>query len=143
MADAGRGADPGAALIHPLPPDADPWRDTAETGPGGALWGVLDCARDRSLYPEIEALDEDAICLFRQVKPEVIRAAPHLVRLREGSRLLERWRSEGWGAAWGMLFRSEADRDTLFRELRRHMDVELPDGRRVLYRFWDPRVGML
>lgn len=127
-------------MIHPLPVDADPRRDTAEHGPGGALWGVLDCARDRSLHAEVTALGADAVCLFRTRSPELARAAPWLVRLREGSRLLARWRGEGWGADWGMLFRSEAGRDALRHALRREMDAVLPDGRRVLFRFWDPRV---
>ena len=69
-----------------------------------------------------------------------VSASPYLVRLREGTPFLSRWRSEGWGKAWGILFRSDANMETLRRFFRQHLEAELPDGRRVLFRFYDPRV---
>ena len=109
--------------------------------PGGALWGIVDCARDASLYGEVQKLGKDAVCLFAgKLDPELAAASPYLVRLREGTAVLTRWRTEGFGQAWGIMFRSGENIETLRRLFRQHLDAELPDGRRVLFRFYDPRV---
>lgn len=109
-------------------------------GPGGPLWGVLDCARDASLFAEVERHAADKQCLFDRPPREVEVVAPWLVRLPEGISLLDRWRREGVAAYWGMLFRSEEHMGSLRRELRKRLMVTLPDGRRAIYRFFDPRV---
>jgi len=111
-------------------------------GPGGALWGIVDCARDDSLYPLVATMNGDAICLFEgNLEPVVLAASPHLVRLRENNFFLNRWRKEGLGHHWGIFFRSDADQQTLRRHFRKKLFVKLPDGRRVLFRFYDPRVA--
>ncbi len=109
-------------------------------GPGGPLWGVLDCARDNSLFAQLNHHPADKQCLFDRPPREVEVVAPWLVRLPEGSFLLERWRQEGLAAHWGMLFRSDEALPALRRALRKQLMVTLPDGRRVVYRFFDPRV---
>lgn len=110
-------------------------------GPGGPLWGVLDCARDASLFGEVERHAAEKQCLFERPQPELEVVAPWLVRLPEGSLLLKRWRKEGVAAYWGMLFRSEDQIEPLRREFRKRLMVTLPDGRRAVYRFFDPRVA--
>jgi hypothetical protein len=110
-------------------------------GPGGPLWGVLDCARDASLFPEVQRHPAEKACLFERSPRDVEAVAPWLVRLPEGSMLLDRWRSEGLDAHWGMLFRTEETLPALRRELRKQLMVTLPDGRRAVYRFFDPRVN--
>lgn len=109
-------------------------------GPGGPLWGGLDCARDASLFAEVERHVADKQCLFERPPREVEVVAPWLVRLPEGSQLLDRWRQEGLAAYWGILFRSEDTLASLRREFRKRLMVTLPDGRRAVYRFFDPRV---
>ena len=111
-------------------------------GPDGLLWGVLDCARDPSLYPELLRHAAEKQCLFEDSPHEVTMVAPWLVRLPEGSPLLDRWRREGTGGYWGMLFRSEEPIGAIRRELRKRLMVTLPDGRRAVYRFFDPRLGV-
>ena len=111
-------------------------------GPGGLLWGVLDCARDAGLFAEIEHHPAEKQCLFERPPREVEEVAPWLVRLPEGCRLLDRWRNEGLGAHWGMLLRSRESLPVLRRELRKRLMVTLPDGRRAIYRFFDPRVAI-
>ena len=110
-------------------------------GSGGALWGIVDGARDDSLFAEVRRLGQDAVCLFAgKLDPSLAAVSPYLVRLREGAPFLARWRGEGLGQAWGILFRSDSDMETLRRFFRQHLDAEMPDGRRVLFRFYDPRV---
>lgn len=110
-------------------------------GPGGPLWGVLDCARDPGLIDEVNRHPAEKQCLFDQSPAAVTAAAPWLVRLGEGTRLLERWRDEGLADHWGALFRSEQPLHELRRELRKRLLVTLPDGRRAVFRFYDPRVA--
>jgi len=110
-------------------------------GPGGPLWGVIDCARDDKLYHEVRLLKDDAVCLFIGVASEIVAVSPHLVRLREGGALLDCWRTEGLDKAWGVLFRSMASQHDLRKHFRTKLRAVLPDGRRVLVRFWDPRVN--
>jgi len=107
---------------------------------GGSLWGVLDCARDPGLIEAVRRHDAERECLFEQAPPAVEAAAPWLVRLPDGCLLLERWRREGIAAHWGILFRSDDSLFSLRRELRKHLMVTLPDGRRGVFRFYDPRV---
>ena len=129
-------------MIERIAPDADPAILLVDEAAAGPLWGILDCARRDDLYREVAALGPDACCLFMGVQQEVLEAAPHLVRLRPGGRLLDLWRRDGWGvdAGWGMLFRSQESMLALRRFFRSQMEAELPDGRQVLFRFWDPRV---
>lgn len=109
-------------------------------GPGGPLWGVLDCARDSGLIAEVRRHPGEKQCLFDRASREVEAAGPWLVRLGEGTPLLERWRGEGIEDHWGVLFRSEAPLDELRRDLRKRLLVTLPDGRRAVFRFYDPRI---
>jgi hypothetical protein len=117
-------------------------RAAASTAEGkDGLWGIVDCARDRSLYRDIQQLGPDAACLFTgKLEPVLLAASPYLVRLRENASFRERWRSEGWGQAWGIVFRSDAAAQELLQFFRKKMDAHLPDGKRVLFRYYDPRV---
>lgn len=104
------------------------------------LYGIVDGARDHRLHALATATSEHA-CLFAgKLEPSLERAAPFLVRLDSGSRLLAAWRSEGWGNAWGILCISSASLGELRRHFRRFLQARLPDGRTVLFRFYDPRV---
>jgi len=109
------------------------------------LYGVLDLARAPQLYDDVQRLAPlEARCLFLgegRLHPEVVRHSPHLVELRPEDPLTARWRSQGWGQAWGIWLESHADFTAVWRRLRRFTQAKLPDGSGpVLFRFWDPRV---
>ncbi|MEA2836711.1 MAG: hypothetical protein QOD89_1261 [Bradyrhizobium sp.] len=102
---------------------------------------MVDTARDPSLYGEVMALDQRAVCLFAgPLQPSLARTAPYLAILEPEDAFLRRWRETGRGQSWGVLFRSQADLAEMRRQLRQRLEVVLPDGRRVLFRFYDPRV---
>jgi hypothetical protein len=104
------------------------------------LFAIVDTARDKKLYGLV-APEKEQQCLFAgELDPVLARASPYLVRLDEGSALMEAWRREGWGQAWGILLRSPHPFNDVRRHFRNFMQAKLPDGAIVLFRFYDPRV---
>lgn len=47
---------------------------------------------------------------------------------------------DAWGDAWGVWARSDASFDDVQRHMRRFLRVQGDDGRRMLFRWYDPRV---
>jgi hypothetical protein len=104
------------------------------------LYGIIDAASDDRLYDCLRQ-ESQQTCLFAgELAPEIQRASPHIVRLFQGSALLRLWDEEGWGRNWGIRCTS----DSSLREVRKHfrhfLEVQMPDGKPVLFRFYDPRV---
>ena len=106
-----------------------------------ALYGVMDCAAADWLYPAVLA-EMDSRPLFAGILgPDLVQAVPHLVRLTEGSALLARMGSaEGRASFCGILCTSDLSLWDLRAWMRRKLQAMLPDGRVVLFRFYDPRV---
>lgn len=105
------------------------------------IYGVIDCARARTMYPLVEELGPKARCLFAgPLAAELRRVSPHLVDLSGGSRLRQQWRLRGKGQSWGILMSSPAELGIVARHLRHFLLAKLPDKRIVLFRFYDPRV---
>ena len=106
-----------------------------------ALYGVIDCAAAKWLYPAVLA-EADYQPLFAGIlSPDLAPATPHLVRLVEGSPLVARMSApEGRASACGILCASSLTLWDLRSWLRRKLQVILPDTRVVLFRFYDPRV---
>ena len=105
-----------------------------------ALYAVVDAARDRRIYD----LVHDALfpmCLFRtDVVSPLGRNAPYVVPVEHAERLVEAWRNVGRGESWGLFLRSSEQQARLRHRLRTFNQAKLPDGRVVLFRWWDPRV---
>ena len=104
------------------------------------LFAVLDTAQDGRLHQLVRGCP-DHVCLFAgKLDPALAQVAPYLVRLDAESPLADLWRSEGWGRNWGILCRSGQNLPDLRRHFRKFLQVMLPDGAIVLFRFYDPRV---
>ena len=105
-----------------------------------SVWAVLDCARDPAIYRLLLESRLEFLCLYSGKLPrELELVAPHIVELLPGHRLTERLLAEGWGQAWGVFARI-ADPTALRPHLRRLLKVQDEHGRRLLFRFYDPRV---
>ena len=103
------------------------------------LYGVIDAARDRTLYDLIKSTPDHA-CLFEgELKSPLERTAPYLVDLTSGLDFAKNWRRH-WGESWGILAISSVAMPDLRKHLRRFLQAKLPDGNIVLFRFYDPRV---
>ena len=60
--------------------------------------------------------------------------------LHDAEELLAAWRKDGCGQSWGIFLRSSMEAPRIRRHLRKFYLAVLPDGRKVLFRWWDPRV---
>jgi hypothetical protein len=129
-------------MIHP---DPDRLREilwpSGRNGSSGDIFALLDCARDPRIYPLIKRQQINYSCLFAGDLPqELAEAAPYLVALSPRSRLTEALLTQGWGNSWGVFLESTALLPDLRRHFRRFLQVRDEQGKRLLFRYYDPRV---
>lgn len=106
----------------------------------GRWYAIVDGARDSRLHNLI-LRSREADCLFSgEVAPELAAASPHLVAFDPREPLFELWQKEGGGRHWGIFAQSALPFDGVRRQCKKLLNVVLPDGQVVLFRFWDPRV---
>ena len=105
-----------------------------------SVWAVLDGARDPAIHRALADSRLDVRCLYAgRLAPALERAAPQLVELLPQHRLTLRLLGEGFGRSWGIYARI-ADASALRPQLRRLLRVRTDDGRRLVFRYYDPRV---
>ena len=117
---------------------------TAEDKAAGLhAYAVLDAARSEHVLPGIQASGLAYLSLYPAEAAGVLAdVAPYLVALGDLSSsaavtLIE----QGWEDDWGILLKSAAaDPLALAADLRTLLTALLPDGSKVLLRFFDPRV---
>ncbi|MCG6118316.1 MAG: DUF4123 domain-containing protein [Aquimonas sp.] len=118
----------------------------ARTDPrAGALYALLDCAREPRLHAWIRAETAPHQCLFSGVQAlRLERYGPWCVELHVDSPLLGRWldQGSGWMQHWGWMFQSTKSLPSVVRHLRRFLQVQA-QGRPLYWRFYDPRVFCL
>lgn len=109
-------------------------------GPG-ALYAVLDAARDEQVLPFLYGAGAQFQSLYEGLRGEELAlVAPYLVALPHDAAALAELVEERWGESWGVFLHAEASFRDVRRHLRRLLRAELDDGERVLFRFYDPRV---
>jgi hypothetical protein len=105
------------------------------------LFAVLDPARHSIVFDTMTVLAPDAQCLFGgELTTAVRRVSPHVVAMPQPGPLLDWWRQNGRGKNYGIACRGDVGMQALRLHLKTLLRVRLPDGRLVLFRFWDPRV---
>jgi hypothetical protein len=112
----------------------------------GDVYAVLDGAVVRQLPDYLDDNEADFACLFRgETDPLVLTRAPYLVRIEPGDPMFAWILREGWGRNWGMFATVPRDTpfDAVLDHFREFLQVRLPDGRIVFFRFYDPRVQRL
>jgi Domain of unknown function (DUF4123) len=133
-----------ARLVAALSPPS-PEAGTTPT----SLYAVLDGARDERLYRAVYDSGLEYECLFAgEISYELSLAAPYLVRLGGGvetrtgaGAAFTRWLvEEGWGRSFGIFAWSRADTETVRRHCRRLLQIKDEAGRRLFFRYYDPRV---
>ena len=73
-------------------------------------------------------------------KAELTLFAPYLVSLPPQSKLLEKLVEQGWGKSWGIYLTCSLAFYEVRHHLRHFLMVNMPDGKQVYFRFYDPRV---
>jgi len=108
---------------------------------GLLVFAVLDGASISDLLDKFDELHPEHQCLRRgELKPDLAEVAPYLVRLEEGTPFTTWVLEQGWGKHWGIFALAPVE----LRDMRRHFRtltmVYNPDGKLLLFRFYDPRV---
>ncbi len=107
---------------------------------GGSVWALLDCARDAAIYVALIESRLEFRSLYSGALPRALEMnAPQLVELLPGHRLTQRLLGPAWGQAWGVFLRID-DAANLRHHLRKFLKVQDEQGRRMLFRYYDPRV---
>ena len=113
---------------------------TEGAGARESLWCILDGARDESIYGRVETIRRRQCCLYSGTLPWQLQVnAPYLVELYDDSFTANLLR-DGWGNSWGVFFRAEASMAALRGHLRTFLRVADQHGRRLIFRYYDPRV---
>jgi hypothetical protein len=109
---------------------------------GAPLYALLDAVQDERILELLRESVEPYQSLFQGLRGLVVEeAAPHLVLLSKGSRLLERLVHEGWGKSWGVYLACRRPLAEVRAHFRKLLFVREEDTRREIYfRFYDPRV---
>lgn len=105
------------------------------------VFAVLDGASIPDLRSTLHQLQPRYVCLYRgDLEPDIAQVAPYLVELDPDSEFTDQLVLDGWGKHWGIFLRSSADLNAIRRHLRGLLMVNDPDGRPMLFRYYDPRV---
>ena len=107
----------------------------------GNVFVILDGAAINGFLEKLYQWRPRHVCLFRgKLTPDMAEVAPYLVRLEENHPFSEWVIKNASGRHWGVFFSSMFDERKLRRKFRNMLDASLPDGRTVLFRYYDPRI---
>jgi hypothetical protein len=103
---------------------------------------IVDCARDpQRIFPFLLDSHLEHACLYSgTLAPALEMAAPYLVQLYSDEVQTKRLIELSWGNYWGVFLKSNTTMNRLRRHLRGFLVVQDPGGRRLLFRYYDPRV---
>jgi hypothetical protein len=105
------------------------------------VWAVLDAARDTRIYPTVMGCYADHCCLYSGELPSELKlAAPYLIAIEPEDRVARYLIKHGWGNSWGIFLRSDASMEILRRHLKKFLVVKDTKGKRLVFRYYDPRV---
>jgi len=108
---------------------------------GVAVFAILDGARDPRIYGAVDGTRLLKDCLYSGDLPwQMQMTAPYLVQLDREDRFTRYIVANGWGASWGVFLRTETGIKQLRRHLRQFLRVRDEAGKRLIFRYYDPRV---
>jgi hypothetical protein len=108
---------------------------------GQKVWAVLDAAKDRRIYGAVDGYGGEKCCLYAGTLPwQLQMAAPYLVELDPQDRFSDLILQQGWGNDWGILLHAGSTLTHIRKHLRRFLRVRDESGRKLIFRYYDPRV---
>jgi hypothetical protein len=121
------------------------WELSGRTGQPryGYLSAIFDAARDNAIWPLVPRLvrnEEETSPYQGRSAQELARVAAYLVSPGTDGRVFDWLWNDGWGRSWGTFFWSLVSMDSLRNHFRRLTCAQVPEGGRLLFRFYDPRV---
>jgi Domain of unknown function (DUF4123) len=110
-------------------------------GPRQNIWMILDGARSIEIFRMLLACHLEYSCLYSgPLTPELEMAAPYLVQLDHGYKDTHQFIQRSWGNSWGVFLRTDTSLKKLRRHLREFLIVRDERGKRLAFRYYDPRV---
>lgn len=111
-------------------------------GPSRDVWMIVDCARDQKrIFRFLLACHLEQSCLYSgYIAPALEMVAPYLLQLEHENQETRRLIELSWGNSWGVFLRSPTSMRNLRKHLRELLIVHDPAGRRMAFRFYDPRI---
>jgi hypothetical protein len=104
-------------------------------------WVILDGARDDRIYGAVDRCPLEKCCLYSGNLPwQLQMTAPYLVQLDRDDPFAAYLIREGWGNSWGTFLQSDARLRDLRRHLRGLLRVQDEKMKRLIFRYYDPRV---
>ena len=105
------------------------------------IWMIVDAARDRRIWSMLRQFHLEHYCLYNGPLPPALEAAaPYLLQLDYNDRETRGFLRLAWGQSWGVFLKCGTHANTLRRHLRGFLMVNDPDGNRLVFRYYDPRV---
>lgn len=109
-------------------------------GPRADVWAILDPARDPKSYWTLVNSHLNYSCLFAGRLPDALeQVSPHLVQLDPEDEFTD-YLAAQVGNSLGVFFQCDAAMKTVRHHLRKLLTVRDPRGRKLLFRYYDPRV---
>ncbi len=119
----------------------DALRNALFPGDDEKTYAVIDGASCEELLEKLDAFKPGCFCLYAgELAPDVREVAPHLVELLPDHPFTEWLFAEGFGKHWCIFARASADLQAMRRHFRTLLLVNDPDGKRLYFRYYDPRV---
>ena len=105
------------------------------------LFALLDASREPSVLKVIYESKEEFQSLFEGAQgQQLAHFAPYLIRVPQKSALVETLTKQAWSKSWGVFVTSDIPLKELRTHFRHFLNVKLPDGKQVYFRYYDPRV---
>jgi hypothetical protein len=113
-----------------------------------SVYAILDGGRDRKVFGSVDACRLNKTCLYsvnvrwygEDLRWSTIGTAPYMVELDRDDRFTSELLEEGWHNHWGIFFRSDSSLEKLRKHFRRFLTVSDQRGKKLLFRYYDPRV---
>ena len=108
---------------------------------GETLYAVLDAARQQRIPAVLKESGNPYSSLYDgKAGDELAHVAPYLAQVQSKSNLSRVLIEEAWGQSWGYYLRTSASIEELREHLRSKLIVTAEDGRKLYFRFYDPRI---
>lgn len=112
------------------------------------VFAIADGAQDKRLYGAVDASRQDRSCLYsverrwgaQDLPWQLLMTAPYLVELDPEEDFTRFLLGNGWDRHWGIFFRSDTGIQNLRRHFRDLLVVRDEKNRKLMFRYYDPRV---
>ena len=112
------------------------------------VFTIADGAQNKRLYGAVDASRQDRCCLYsverrwggQDLPWQLLMTGPYLVELDPEEEFTRYLLRHGWEHNWGIFFRSDTGMPKVRRHFRDLLTVRDEKGKRLMFRYYDPRV---